>query len=54
MSKRSEFNIGESQKTSVKVHHGPGGASNWSLGWGDPSTANEAKKMGTTGRALLK
>ena len=35
MDKRTEFNIGESQKTSVKVHHNPGGQSNWSLGWGD-------------------
>lgn len=33
MSKRTEFNIGETQKTSVKVHHQPGGQSNWSLGW---------------------
>jgi hypothetical protein len=35
MSKRTEFNIGETQKTSVKVHHQPGGQSNWSLGWGE-------------------
>ena len=33
MDKRTEFNIGESGKTSVKVHHTPGGQSNWSLGW---------------------
>lgn len=33
--KRTEFNIGESGKTSVKVQHGPGGQSNWSLSWGD-------------------
>lgn len=33
MSKRSEFNIGETEKTSVKVHNNPGGQSNWSLGW---------------------
>lgn len=35
--------MGESQKTSVKVHHNPGGQSNWSLGWGDeekPKTAS--------------
>ncbi len=35
MSKRSEFNIGESEKTSVKVHNNPGGQSNWSLGWSE-------------------
>lgn len=33
MSKRSQFNIGETQKTSVKVQNNPGGKSNWSLGW---------------------
>jgi hypothetical protein len=33
--KRSEGNIGESEKTSVKVHHAPGGQSNFSLGWGN-------------------
>ena len=33
--KRSEFNIGESEKTSVKVHNNPGGQSNWSLGWAE-------------------
>ena len=33
--KRTEFNLGETQKTSVKVHHNPGGQSNWSLGWGE-------------------
>lgn len=31
--KRTEGNIGESNKTSIKVHHQPGGQSNWSLGW---------------------
>jgi len=35
MSKRTESNIGESDKTSVKVHYGPGGQSNWSLGWAE-------------------
>lgn len=35
MAQRNEFNIGETSKTSVKVHHGPGGQSNWSLGWGE-------------------
>jgi hypothetical protein len=35
MSKRTEFNIGETQKTSVKVNHQPGGQTNWSLGWGE-------------------
>jgi hypothetical protein len=30
-------NIGETNKTSVKVTHGPGGQSNWSLGWVDPT-----------------
>lgn len=35
MSKRTEGNIGESNKTSVKVHYGPGGQSNWSLGWAE-------------------
>ncbi len=31
---RNENNIGESGKTSVKVHHQPGGQSSFSLGWG--------------------
>jgi hypothetical protein len=44
MSKRSEFNIGETNKTSVKVAHGPGGQSNWSLGWGDNNPNGDAKK----------
>lgn len=35
MSRRNEHNIGESAQTSVKVHYAPGGASNWSLGWGE-------------------
>jgi hypothetical protein len=33
--KRTEWNIGESEKTSVKVHHAPGGQSNFYLGWGN-------------------
>lgn len=41
---RNENNIGETNKTSVKVHHGPGGQSNWSLGWGE----EEKPKPGTT------
>lgn len=44
MSKRTEHNIGETQKTSVKVHHQPGGQSNWSLGWSEP----EANKPPST------
>lgn len=36
MNKRTENNIGETNKTSVRVHHQPGGASNWSLGWEEP------------------
>jgi len=44
MAQRNQFNIGETNKTSVKVHHGPGGQSNWSLGWGDSNqTQNEQK-----------
>ena len=35
MQQRTQFNIGESEKTSVKVHHNPGGNSNFSLGWGE-------------------
>lgn len=31
---RNENNIGETGKTSVKVHHQPGGQSSFSLGWG--------------------
>lgn len=34
MSQRNESNIGESNKTSVKVNHNPGGQTNWSFGWG--------------------
>jgi len=37
---RSENNIGENQKTSVKVHHAPGGQSNFSLGWDETSNSN--------------
>lgn len=53
MAQRNQFNIGETNKTSVKVHHGPGGQSNWSLGWGDPSTANEAKKQSANCKPYL-
>lgn len=45
MSKRTEFNIGETQKTSVKVHHGPGGQSNWSLGWGEEDKPKQTSKF---------
>lgn len=31
---RNEGNIGQTNKTSVKVHHQPGGQSSFSLGWG--------------------
>lgn len=41
---RNQFNIGESNKTSVKVHHGPGGQSNWSLGWGESNTNQVEQK----------
>lgn len=44
MSKRTEFNIGETQKTSVKVHHQPGGQSNWSLGWGEEDKPKQTSK----------
>ncbi len=44
MSKRTQNNIGQTQKTSVKVHHGPGGQSSFSLGWGDD---NNTKQSGT-------
>ena len=43
MSKRNEFNIGETQKTSVKVVNAPGGQSNWSIGWEENKP--EAKKQ---------
>lgn len=33
----TENNMGETNKTSVKVHHAPGGQSNFSLGWDDNS-----------------
>jgi hypothetical protein len=44
--KRSENNIGETDHRSVKVHHAPGGASNFSLAWGDqpqPTANNQVK-----------
>ena len=44
---RNQFNIGESNKTSVKVHHGPGGQSNWSLGWGENTNQPEQKTNST-------
>lgn len=47
MSKRSEFNIGETQKTSVKVVNSPGGQSNWSIGWEENKPVNETKKQNT-------
>jgi hypothetical protein len=43
MAQRNQFNIGESNKTSVKMHHGPGGQSNWSLGWGETSQQADQK-----------
>lgn len=42
--KRTEGNIGESEKTSVKVHHAPGGQSNFSLGWGNDQAPQQAQK----------
>lgn len=44
MSQRNQFNIGETTKTSVKVHHGPGGQSNWSLGWNEPTNIPNEQK----------
>lgn len=32
---RTENDIGENKKTSVKVHQGPGGNSSFSFGWGN-------------------
>jgi hypothetical protein len=49
MSKRSEFNIGETQKTSVKVVNAPGGQSNWSIGWEENKPLDETKKQNTNG-----
>ena len=43
MSKRNQHNIGESAKTSVKVHHNPGGQSNWSFGWSEDAKIEENK-----------
>lgn len=45
---RNQFNIGESTKTSVKVHHGPGGQSNWSLGWGEQTSTQGDQKQQST------
>jgi hypothetical protein len=45
MSKRTEHNIGETQKTSVKVHHQPGGQSNWSLGWTEPENTKPSSTV---------
>lgn len=45
---RNQFNIGESNKTSVKVHHGPGGQSNWSLGWGENTSTQPEQKTNST------
>jgi hypothetical protein len=43
--KRSENNIGETDHRSVKLHAPPGGASNFSLAWGDqPQPTNTAVK----------
>lgn len=55
---RNEHNIGESAKTSVKVHHGPGGQSNWSLGWAEdekpkPSISFLNQTKSTTTKAML-
>lgn len=41
---RSENNIGETNLTSVKVHHAPGGSSNLNLGWDDSSNARPTNK----------
>lgn len=44
--KRSENNIGETDHRSVKLHAPPGGASNFSLAWGDqpqPTTTAKSK-----------
>lgn len=30
--------------TSVKVHHAPGGQSNFSLGWGDESSTQQQQR----------
>lgn len=45
MAKRNEHNIGETQKTSVKVHHQPGGQSNWSLGWQDDEKPKQTSRF---------
>ena len=39
-SQRNQHNICETNVTSVKVHHAPGGQSNWTLGWGGEQTEN--------------
>jgi hypothetical protein len=44
----TQNNMGETNKTSVKVTHGPGGQSNWSLGWVD-TTAIPSKYKGSNG-----
>jgi len=49
----STNNIGETNKTSVKVSHNPGGKSSFSLGWVDPTPLPE-KYKGSNGNTLLK
>lgn len=48
----TQHNMGETNKTSVKVTHGPGGGSNWSLGWVDP-TPLPTKYKGTNSTYYL-
>lgn len=52
MAQRNQFNIGETNKTSVKVHHGPGGQSNWSLGWSDPLQSQADQKAKSNHRPI--
>lgn len=54
--KRTEGNIGETDKTSVKVHHAPGGQSNFSLGWGNDNAPQQPQQpqKGTSWRYVGK
>ena len=51
--KRTENNIGETDHRSVKVHHAPGGASNFSLSWGDqPQPVNNSNSIKSNTRIM--
>lgn len=52
-SQRTQHNICETNVTSVKVHYGPGGQSNWSLGWGEQTeNTNNANRPNSTNAVI--